>query len=65
LHQLLKSARLTMPDPATAGSDEMVYAFAETYRALHGRLSIFAGLNISGLARLALQKHVEDIAEPK
>jgi len=58
------NAHWSMPDPATAGADEMDYAFAETYRALHGRLSIFINLNMAGLSRLSLQKQINDIGGP-
>ena len=42
--------------------DVVARTFAETYRLLNGRLSIFINLNMAGLSRLALQKHVQDIA---
>lgn len=59
------NAHWSMPDPAVAGPDEVAYAFAQTYRALQGRLSVFVNLNISGLARLSLQRQVNDIADLK
>ena len=59
------NAHWSMPDPAIAGPEEVAYAFAETYRALQGRLSVFVNLNISGLARLSLQRQVNNIADLK
>ena len=58
------SAHWAMPDPAAVNGSPDVVArtFAETYRLLNGRLSIFINLNRAGLSRLALQKHVQDIA---
>jgi protein-tyrosine-phosphatase len=58
------SAHWAMPDPAAMNGtpDVIARAFAETYRLLNGRLSIFVNLNLAGLSRLALQKQVQDIA---
>jgi hypothetical protein len=54
-----------MPDPAaTQGTAlEIALAFAETYRRLDNRLSLFANLKVAGLDRMALQKRVADIAK--
>lgn len=58
------NAHWGMPDPAaTTGSPtDIALAFAETYRMLDNRLSLFANLKMSGLDRLSLQTHVKDIA---
>lgn len=59
------TAHWGMPDPAaTQGSPaDIALAFAETYRMLDNRLSLFANLKISGLDRMALQKSMSDIAK--
>ena len=60
------TAHWGMPDPAAVvGTDvEVALAFAETYRMLNNRITIFANLKMSGLDRLSLQKHVADIGKP-
>lgn len=52
-----------VPDPATAqGSDaEIALAFADAYRQLHNRISIFAALPIESLDRLALKRKMDQI----
>jgi len=59
------TAHWGMPDPAaTQGSPaDIALAFAETYRMLDNRLSLFANLKIGGLDRMALQKSVSEIAK--
>lgn len=59
------TAHWGIADPAaTQGTpDEMVHAFAETYRQLSGRLNLFSHLKMSGLSRLALQSRVADIGK--
>jgi len=57
------SAHWAMPDPAAVTPQAAAQAFAETYRQLSARLSIFVNLNMTGLSRLALQKQVRDIAD--
>jgi protein-tyrosine-phosphatase len=59
------TAHWGMPDPAaTQGTAlEIALAFAETYRRLDNRLSLFANLKVAGLDRMALQKRVADIAK--
>ncbi len=59
------NAHWGMPDPAeTKGTPvDIALAFAETYRILNNRLSIFANLKVSGLDRLSLQSHLTDIAK--
>jgi protein-tyrosine-phosphatase len=57
------SAHWGLPDPARAtGADAQVaLAFAEAYRFLDNRISIFANLPIGSLDRLSLQKHLDEI----
>jgi len=59
------TAHWGMPDPAaTKGPPaEIALAFAETYRMLDRRLSLFANLKMSGLDRMTLQKDVAGIAK--
>ncbi|HEY2009034.1 MAG TPA: arsenate reductase ArsC [Rhizomicrobium sp.] len=59
------SAHWGMPDPAaTKGTpSEIALAFAETYRMLDNRLSLFANLKMTGLDRIALQKSIADVAK--
>jgi arsenate reductase len=58
------TAHWGMPDPAaTVGTpSEVALAFAETYRMLDNRLSLFTSLKMTGLDRMALQKNVAEIA---
>jgi len=57
------SAHWGLPDPAAAGGSEAErrYAFADTFRMLHNRISIFVNLPIRSLDRLALQERVDSI----
>lgn len=57
------SAHWGLADPAEAtGSDaERHLAFAEAYRMLRNRITIFASLPIASLDRLSLQHHVDRI----
>ncbi|WP_340317151.1 arsenate reductase ArsC [Rhizorhabdus argentea] len=50
-------------DPAAAeGSDSFVaLAFAEAYRQLYNRISLFASLPVDSLDRLAIQRHMDEI----
>lgn len=59
------TAHWGMPDPAaTVGTpSDIALAFAETYKMLDNRLSLFTSLKMTGLDRMALQKHVSEIAE--
>ena len=58
------TAHWGMADPAaTIGPPaEVALAFAETYRLLDNRLSLFASLKTAGLDRLALQRKVVELA---
>lgn len=55
------------PDPAAvAGSEaEKRAAFAETYRMLNNRISIFVNLPIASLDRLSLKKRLDEIGRGK
>ena len=57
------SAHWGMPDPAAVDGTpaEIALAFADTYRMLNNRISIFANLKMSGLDRLSLQQQVRDV----
>ncbi|KGJ05546.1 Protein-tyrosine-phosphatase [Paracoccus halophilus] len=57
------SAHWGLPDPAAAtGTDaERHLAFAETYRMLRNRISIFTSLPIASLDRMSLQQRVDEI----
>lgn len=57
------TAHWGVPDPvaATGTEAERRFAFADTYRMLHQRISIFVNLPIPSLDRLTLQKHLDDI----
>ena len=58
------SAHWGVPDPADAAGTkaEIMVAFTEAYRMLSNRISVFVNLPISSLEKLALQKHLDDIA---
>lgn len=57
------TAHWGVPDPSSAeGSDADVhFAFAEAYRQLRNRISIFVNLPMVQLDRFALQKRLDDI----
>ena len=59
------TAHWGVPDPAAVeGSDtEKALAFAEAFRMLNNRISIFVNLPITSLDRLALQKRLTDIGQ--
>ncbi len=59
------TAHWGMPDPAAAkGSEaEQRLAFADTYRMLMNRISIFTSLPIKSLDKLSLQKRLEEIGK--
>jgi arsenate reductase len=61
------TAHWGMPDPAaTKGTpSEIALAFAEVYRMLDSRLSLFANLRMAGLERMTLQKNVSEIAKTR
>jgi protein-tyrosine-phosphatase len=57
------SAHWGVPDPASVeGNDaERHLAFAETYRMLRNRISIFVNLPMATLDQISLQKRLNDI----
>lgn len=57
------TAHWGVPDPATVeGTDaEKHFAFADTYRMLSNRISIFVNLPMKSLDRLALQRRLDEI----
>lgn len=59
------TAHWGVPDPAVAQGKEAEkrFAFAETYRMLGSRISLFSNLPLASLDRLSLQKHLERIGE--
>ncbi|CAN5464970.1 hypothetical protein BH10PSE5_BH10PSE5_26820 [soil metagenome] len=59
------SAHWGLPDPAAVeGSDaEKTIAFADAYRMLNNRISIFVNLPITSLDSLSLQKHLDQIGK--
>ena len=59
------SAHWGMPDPArAAGSEaEIGLAFADTYRMLNNRISIFMSLPLAKLDKLSLQRRLDDIGK--
>jgi arsenate reductase (thioredoxin) len=60
------TAHWGVPDPAAAEGTEAErrLAFADAYRMLHNRISIFTSLPIRSLDRLSLQKHLDEIGRP-
>lgn len=60
------TAHWGVPDPAEAeGTDaERHLAFADTYRMLNNRISIFTSLPLRSLDRLSLQKRLDEIGRP-
>ncbi len=61
------SAHWGVPDPAAVEGIEAVKraAFADTYRMMHQRISIFTNLPIASLDRLSLQKSLDDIGRTR
>ena len=59
------SAHWGVPDPAavTGTEAEIRFAFADTHRMLHNRISIFTSLPLRSLDRLSLQKQLDDIGK--
>jgi protein-tyrosine-phosphatase len=57
------TAHWGVPDPAAAEGTEAEkrLAFADTYRMLNNRISIFTSLPMNSLDRLALQKRLDEI----
>ena len=59
------SAHWGVPDPSTAtGSEaEVALAFAEAYRQLNNRITLFCALPMARLDRLSLQRQLEQIGK--
>ncbi|WP_331374861.1 arsenate reductase ArsC [Sinorhizobium chiapasense] len=57
------TAHWGVPDPAAAVGNEAErhFAFAETYRMLNNRISIFTSLPMTSLDKLALQRRLDEI----
>lgn len=57
------TAHWGVPDPVAAGGNETerAIAFADTYRMLNNRISIFTNLPLKSLDSLTLQRHLDDI----
>jgi protein-tyrosine-phosphatase len=61
------TAHWGLPDPARAtGNDaEVALAFADTYRMLSHRISIFLNLPLAKLDRMSLQKRLDEIGQTR
>ncbi len=59
------SAHWGLPDPAAAGGSEVEkkLAFANTYRMLTRRISIFVSLPMASLDKISLQKRLHEIGQ--
>lgn len=59
------TAHWGVPDPVRINGSVAIRraAFAETYRILHNRISIFVNLPIGSLDRMTLQRNLEDIGK--
>ncbi|MFM1816089.1 MAG: hypothetical protein RLZ98_2784 [Pseudomonadota bacterium] len=59
------TAHWGIPDPSSAEGTEAErrFAFAETHRMMHQRISIFVNLPLASLDRLTLQKRLDDIGQ--
>jgi arsenate reductase (thioredoxin) len=59
------TAHWGMPDPAAAqGSPaEVALAFADTYRMMNNRISLFMNLPMASLDRLSLQRRLDEIGQ--
>jgi len=57
------TAHWGMPDPAhaTGSNAEIAVAFADAYRMMNNRISLFMNLPMTSLDRLALQKRLDEI----
>jgi protein-tyrosine-phosphatase len=61
------SAHWGLPDPAAAEGSEAVrrQAFADAYRMLNNRITIFVNLPMSSLDRLSLQRRLDEIGKAR
>jgi protein-tyrosine-phosphatase len=61
------TAHWGVPDPAAAEGNEAErrYAFADTYRMLNQRISIFVNLPMKSLDKLSLQRRLDEIGKTR
>jgi hypothetical protein len=61
------TAHWSLPDPAaaTGNAAEVRLAFADAFRMLNNRISIFVSLPIRSLDKLTLQKQLDSIGKSK
>ncbi|HEX4183745.1 MAG TPA: arsenate reductase ArsC [Caulobacteraceae bacterium] len=59
------TAHWGVPDPAeaTGNEAEIALAFADAYRVLNNRISLFTSLPLASLDRLSLQRRLDDIGK--
>jgi protein-tyrosine-phosphatase len=59
------TAHWGMPDPAavTGSPAEIALAFADTYRLMNNRLTLFMNLPLASLYRLSLQRRLDEIGQ--
>ncbi len=59
------TAHWGVPDPAAVEGTEtqVALAFADAYRVLNNRISLFASLPVASLGRLSLQKKLDEIGQ--
>jgi protein-tyrosine-phosphatase len=59
------TAHWGVPDPAAATGNvaEIALAFADTYRILNNRITLFTSLPLTSLDRLSLQRRLDDIGK--
>ncbi len=59
------TAHWGVPDPgaATGNEAEIALAFADTYRVLSNRITLFTSLPLASLDRLSLQRRLDDIGK--
>jgi hypothetical protein len=55
--------RISDPAAATGNPAEIALAFADAYRVLNNRISLFASLPLASLDRLSLQRRLDDIGK--
>jgi arsenate reductase len=59
------TAHWGIPDPAAATGPEAPLAFAEAYRVLHNRITLFTSLPLASLDRMSLQHRLDEIGRHK
>ena len=61
------TALWSVPDPKRSEGNEaeMHLAFAEAFRMLNNRVSLFLSLPMETLDKMALQQHIEEIGREK